>query len=224
MHTNQIFVEKLELADRVYTNCTIRMYNFWQASVLFASGGKLVAASDLPTNVLERLGVNLVAIEKRKAVMAERNRLLQEQDLKQIELENLQSKISAAKYDSRKFDDGIFSVYDGDLLEGKVTQVLEDNKILVWLQKKNSVELEPLHIVLKNYFRQTFDEALVKEHARLVGTYKYTTINDAKKTVLLYDCGISYEDPTLPDLVKKADGLKEEIEKIKTDLWRIGEI
>jgi hypothetical protein len=49
--TNQVFVEKLEVAERVYTNCTVRAFNPAQAIISFDGGGSVASIADLPTKL-----------------------------------------------------------------------------------------------------------------------------------------------------------------------------
>ncbi|MGA2281658.1 MAG: hypothetical protein ABSG80_15305 [Verrucomicrobiota bacterium] len=62
--TNQVFLERLQVAGKIYTNCTVRLSNPVQAVILYDGGGKIAPVSDLPTNVLLQINYDPSAAQK----------------------------------------------------------------------------------------------------------------------------------------------------------------
>lgn len=115
------------------------------------------------------------------------------------------------------YDDGLFDDSVKDAVRGKIIQVLGDYKILVSMDHKNGYELDDsITIVIKNYPYTGYDGADVNIMARRHGTYQYTSVLNADKTVLLYDCGTTYESPDIPKLTAQIITLQTKIAALKT--------
>lgn len=56
--TNQIFVERLEIAGKIYTNSTVRALNPAQAIISTVGGGVMTSIADLPTNLQSQFNYN----------------------------------------------------------------------------------------------------------------------------------------------------------------------
>jgi hypothetical protein len=59
--TEQVFVEKLEVAGKIYTNCTVRAFNPAQVIISFDGGGSMALIANLPANLQSQFNCDPVA-------------------------------------------------------------------------------------------------------------------------------------------------------------------
>ena len=68
--TNQVFVEKLGVTGKIYTNCTVRTLNPAQVIISFDGGGAMASIADLPSNLQSQFNYDPIAaknyIEKQR--------------------------------------------------------------------------------------------------------------------------------------------------------------
>jgi hypothetical protein len=112
--TNQVFLEKLEVSGKFYTNCTVRLSNPVQAVIFFdGGGGAMVSVTNLAANVLTQINYSPVAAQKyldiqeqrRQAkAQAEAKRLAEIEAIKKEREWNMRSSLIKGDVDSIQVD------------------------------------------------------------------------------------------------------------------------
>jgi hypothetical protein len=207
-----LFFEKLAVGQNVYSNCIVRKFNFDNAIVECAAGGAMIYFTNLPPDLQNRLGFNTTNITKTYKLQAKTMRL-------DNILELLREEQSAPS--QKIISEAGSNPDDRHYLVGKIIQVLDNNMVLASLEKEDYREIEPLTVAIKNYPRATFDDAVMNVNAWSDGTYKYESVNNSVKTVLLFDCGETIKidnSETISNLTVEVKKLENEIIQIRSEI------